>query len=465
MQLKTGTALKGGEYIIESVLGQGGFGITYLAIQTGLNRKVAVKEFFMRDLCNRDESTFQVSVPSLGSRDQVARFRAKFIKEAQTIALLSHPNIIRIISVFEENGTAYYVMEYVDGGSLEQLSAPSAPMPVSMVRKYVGQVADALSYLHANNILHLDIKPSNILVSNGNAVLIDFGISKHYDAVCGGQTSTSPVGISEGYAPLEQYNKGGVSSFTPATDVYSLGATLFRLVTGQRPMGASELVTSQEGLTLPAGVPSEIAAAIKAAMCPVIGMRPQNVEKFMDILEGRVQVVQQSGVQQTSGDTVIFNESQPLPQIKRPEPPQIINDTNPKPRKKKGWGKWLAIIAVVLVTGIVALWVIGRNSKKEPEDLIKEKFDYYIESLIGAIKNRDEDYAIDLCVEINNYCESLTLDEQSLWEHYLNEWYNYNIYEAALLDEWLNTEESEVETEEVDDYSYYDYADTSDVYW
>jgi serine/threonine protein kinase len=468
MQLKTGTALKGGEYIIESVLGQGGFGITYMAIQTGLNRKVAVKEFFMRDLCNRDESTFQVSVPSLGSRDQVARFRAKFIKEAQTIALLSHPNIIRIISVFEENGTAYYVMEYVDGGSLEQLSAPSAPMPVSMVRKYVGQVADALSYLHANNILHLDIKPSNILVSNGNAVLIDFGISKHYDAVCGGQTSTSPVGISEGYAPLEQYNKGGVSSFTPATDVYSLGATLFRLVTGQRPMGASELVTSQEGLTLPAGVPSEIAAAIKAAMCPVIGMRPQNVEKFMDILEGRVQVVQQSGVQQTSGDTMIFNESQPLPQIKRPEPPQIINDTNPKPRKKKGWGKRLAIIiAVVSVIVIGALLVIGINSDKEREDLIKENFDYYIESLVGAIKDGDEDYAIDLCFEINNYCESLTLDEQSLWDHYFDEWYNdnTNIYEAALLDDWLNTEESEVETEAVDDYSYYDYADTSDVYW
>jgi hypothetical protein len=233
-------------------------------------------------------------------------------------------------------------------------------------------------------------------------------------------------------------------------------------------MGASELVTSQEGLTLPAGVPSEIAAAIKAAMCPVIGMRPQNVEKFMDILEGRVQVVQQSGVQQTSGDTMIFNESQPLPQIKRPEPPQIINDTNPKPRKKKGWGKRLAIIiAVVSVIVIGALLVIGINSDKEPEELIKENFDYYIESLIGAIKNGDGDYALDLCLEINNYCESLTLDEQSLWDHYFDEWYNdnTNIYEAALLQEWLNTEESEVETEEVDDYSYYDYADTSDVYW
>lgn len=468
MQLKTGTALKGGEYIIESVLGQGGFGITYLAIQTGLNRKVAVKEFFMRELCNRDEITSQVSVPSLGSRDQVARFRAKFIKEAQTIALLSHPNIIRIISVFEENGTAYYVMEYVDGGSLEQLSAPSAPLPVSMVRKYVGQVADALSYLHANNILHLDIKPSNILVSNGNAVLIDFGISKHYDAVCGGQTSTSPVGISEGYAPLEQYNKGGVSSFTPATDVYSLGATLFRLVTGQRPMGASELVTSQEGLTLPAGVPSEIAAAIKAAMCPVICMRPQNVEKFMDILEGRVQVVQQSGVQQTSGDTVIFNdESQPLPQIKRPEPPQIIKDSNPKPRKKKGWGKWLAIIAVVLVIGIVALWAIGRNSKKEREDLIKENFDSYIESLVDAIENDHDEYANYLYRRIGQMCDSLTLDERSVWDHYLDEWYNdnTNIYDAALLDDWLKAQENVAEQVPVDDYSYYDYADTSCVNW
>jgi serine/threonine protein kinase len=325
-------------------------------------------------------------------------------------------------------------------------------------------------------MMHLDVKPDNILIDDeGNTVLIDFGLAKVYQEGAGdngNRPRTSSIATySPGYAPLEQYNPSGVTSFSPATDIYSLGATLFRLVTGQRPMGASELVTSQEGLTLPAGVPSEIAAAIKAAMCPVIGMRPQNVEKFMDILEGRVQVVQQSGVQQTSGDTVIFNESQPLPQIKRPEPPQIINDTNPKPRKKKGWGKRLAIIiAVVSVIVIGALLVIGINSDKEREDLIKENFDYYIESLVDAIKNDQDEYANYLCRRIGQICDSLTLDERSVWDHYLDELYNDDIYNAALLDEWLNpTPKAEVAdtfvvAEEAnvgeDGYLYYDYADT-----
>ena len=118
MHLKSGTLLQGGKYRIEKVLGQGGFGITYLAVQSGLNRKVAIKEFFMKEYCNRDAETSHVSVGSQGSREAVDRFKLKFIKEAQLIAALNHPNIIRIHDIFEENGTAYYIMEYQECGSL-----------------------------------------------------------------------------------------------------------------------------------------------------------------------------------------------------------------------------------------------------------------------------------------------------------------------------------------------------------
>ena len=119
--LSSNSTLQGGKYVIESVLGQGGFGITYVAVQTGLNRKVAIKEFFMSEYCERDADTSHVSLGTSGSHELVERFKQKFIKEAQNIAALNHQHIIRIHDIFEENGTAYYVMEYDGNGSLRTL--------------------------------------------------------------------------------------------------------------------------------------------------------------------------------------------------------------------------------------------------------------------------------------------------------------------------------------------------------
>ena len=202
MKLKPGTLLQGGKYRIEKVLGHGGFGITYLAEQTNLkNRKVAIKEFFMKEHCERDSSTSHVSMGTSGSKGFVSKFKAKFIKEAETISELENDHIIRINDVFEENGTAYYVMEYLSEGSLSE-RIPANGLPESEAVSYIRQIADALSYIHENKILHLDIKPSNILFrKEDEAVLIDFGISKHYDEEGGSQTSSTPVGVSRGYAP------------------------------------------------------------------------------------------------------------------------------------------------------------------------------------------------------------------------------------------------------------------------
>ena len=157
----------------------------------------------MKEHCNRNDASSYVSVPSVGSQSLVEKFRAKFIKEAQTIADMDNPHIVRIHDVFEENGTAYYVMEYLSCGSLAD-RIPQGGLPESEAVGYIRQVADALSYIHENKILHLDIKPSNILFRKADeAVLIDFGISKHYDDAGGSQTSSTPVGVSRGYAPLD----------------------------------------------------------------------------------------------------------------------------------------------------------------------------------------------------------------------------------------------------------------------
>ena len=334
MHLKVGTLLKGGTYRVEKVLGQGGFGITYLAEQSGLNRKVAVKEFFMKEHCNRDADTSFVSVPSYGSRDLVDRFMSKFIKEAQTIALMDNHHIITIHDVFEENGTAYYVMEYLSCGSLSE-KIPYEGLPESEAVGYIRQIADALSYIHQNKILHLDIKPSNILFRKADeAVLIDFGISKHYDEEEGSQTSSTPVGVSEGYAPTEQYEREGVSSFAASTDIYSLGATLYCLLSGHRPPKAS--IVLNDGLPpLPSSVSDPVRNAVEKAMSPRRKDRPQTVSAFLRLLE----VAPARRV-----PPIVVDEETQCPEQVKPE------HASPKPRHRGLiWGVAAGIVAVIAI--------------------------------------------------------------------------------------------------------------------
>ena len=284
-QLSEGTLLQGGKYKIERVLGQGGFGITYLATQVLLGREVCIKEFFFKQFCERDEGSSRVTLGTKSNRELVDKFMKKFIKEARTISQLDHSNIIRIHDIFEENGTAYYVMEYHSGGSLGDLVKDGKPLPETEAVRYITQIADAVGYIHKRNINHLDIKPGNILIdARGGGVLIDFGLSKQYDE-SGDQTSSTPVGISHGYAPMEQYNSGGVSTFTPQSDIYSLGATLYKLVTGVTPPQAMDIVN--DGLpALPAHLSVGVKKAIEQAMQIRKIDRPATAEEFVALLSG-----------------------------------------------------------------------------------------------------------------------------------------------------------------------------------
>ncbi len=284
--LHEGATLQGGKYIIEGVIGQGGFGITYLAIQSSLERKVAIKEFFMKELCERDESTSHVTLGTEGSRETVNRFREKFLKEARNIARLNHPNIVRIIDVFEENGTAYYVMEYAENGSLADKVKREGYITEPVATRYILQVAEALDYIHQRKMNHLDVKPANIMLNEKDeAILIDFGVAKQYDAETSEGTTTTSVCISSGYSPAEQYHKKGVQSFSPQSDVYALAATLYKLLTGITPPEAIEVMDTglpKEELQ-EVGVSASAIKAIDAAMRSR-RMRPQSVSEFLSLL-------------------------------------------------------------------------------------------------------------------------------------------------------------------------------------
>lgn len=284
MNLQAGAFLQNGKYQIVRFISAGGFGCTYEAEQTGLGR-VAIKEFFVSDICNRDSDTGHISVGVATKAEMFEKLRDKFRKEAKAVFNLSHPGIVHVSDVFDENGTTYFVMDYIDGSSLDDLVSQYGPMSEANALEFIRQVCDALAYVHANNRLHLDIKPGNVMVDqNGRAILIDFGASKQYDTGTGQNLSTL-LGFTPGYAPPEQMSVN-VQNFLPATDIYSLGATLYTLLTGATPTDSASRFSGVEVAVLPSTISVGTRHAVESALQLNKSARPQTVAEFSAMLFG-----------------------------------------------------------------------------------------------------------------------------------------------------------------------------------
>ena len=283
-ELKQGTELQGGKYIIRQVLGQGGFGIMYLAYQRSLGREVAVKEFFMKRDCERDDGG-NVSVGAAGRQNTVNQMRQKFLSEARMLASINHPHIVSVIDVWQENGTAYYSMPYLSGSSLKDKVLQHGPLDEATALRYVAQVASAIQYLHNRQICHYDIKPGNILLDNDdNAVLIDFGNSRDY---CNHGEETigddSVMPISQGYSPAEQTNQ--LAAFSPKCDVYALGATLYFLMTRHTPPAAKTREAGKDLADQRTVFTPRVRALINDATRTSADSRLGSVERFIQLAE------------------------------------------------------------------------------------------------------------------------------------------------------------------------------------
>ncbi|MDR0894150.1 MAG: SUMF1/EgtB/PvdO family nonheme iron enzyme [Prevotellaceae bacterium] len=295
--LKQGTALRGQQhtYTIQQVLGQGGFGITYLAtmsvwVQGNLNKiefkeKVAIKEFFMKEYCERDAASgTRITVSSSAGRTRLDYYRQRFNKEAKNVSQLDHPHIVKVLEVFEANNTSYIAMEYIEGVSLLETVRQRGALPEAEAVNYIRQVADALEYTHDQKITHLDLKPANILLRpDGVIKVIDFGLSKQYNAEGENSSSVNPAGISEGYSPLELYSLGSLRDFSPASDIYSLGATLCFLLTGRTPPSANWLLENDLP-GLPDGCSQNVRQTLVQAMQSKRRDRPQSIAAFLGLL-------------------------------------------------------------------------------------------------------------------------------------------------------------------------------------
>lgn len=381
MQLQDGTTLQGGKYKIIRFISNGGFGCTYEAQHIMLDTRVAIKEFFVKDFCNRDETTCHVTVGTQSKKGLVDKLRRKFIDEAKSLWRLQHHGIVKVIDVFEENGTAYYVMDYINGHSLSEL-VRNHPLPEKQAVDYIRQVCDALKYVHENNRLHLDIKPANIMITaEGKAVLIDFGASKQYDEENGENTSTL-LGKTPGYAPPEQMGND-VVHFTPATDIYAIGATLFKALTGITPPTANMLISGETLPPLPDEISKSTKDAILAAMKLNKRLRPQTVDEFLKILdEGttadseETEIVDSAASEASEPEQIQVNQ-QPEPKQTTVQPADEQKTVQAKPdsskqRNKKRKFVWGIISGILAVTVLIVSSVLIYNEagRRKLEDSV-----------------------------------------------------------------------------------------------
>lgn len=360
--LQVGTILHG-TYKMESYLASGGFGNTYLAKNIEFDETYAIKEFFVEGVCQRDGNSITISVSNAENTNSFEQQREKFKKEARRLRSLSNPHIVKVYDLFEENGTAYYVMDYVDGENLSaRLKRTNAPLAESEVRNYLNQILDGLEAIHNEGMLHLDIKPANIMVDSHDVVkLIDFGASKQQSTV-GVATMSTGISYTNGFAPSEQMAQS-YDKFGPWTDFYSLGATVYKLLTNQDPPSVSDLSedgTEDKHLALPMpNISEEMKKLVVWMMQENRLKRPKNVGEIRCIL-------QQSSIATSNNEETkafcpyqsyanpVNNDEETVWEISQVK--VVVNeDRQGGDEKKNTSNHGLKIVSVILAVGITGL--------------------------------------------------------------------------------------------------------------
>lgn len=373
--LRPGTVLHSPErdYTIIKKLGQGGFGITYLVegeVTVGNITswmRFAIKEHFIGSLCSREGSTAAVAF-SEPVTEEIDRSLRSFIKEATRLQAngLRHPNIVNINEVFQANNTAYYVMEYLGGESLDEYIGRVGPLSQQETEYFLRPIVDAVALLHASRLTHYDIKPQNIILARGRdgvprPVLIDFGLSKHYDAA-GHATSTTRVGgYSPGYSPVEQYSS--IAGFSPASDVYALAATAFHCLTGHAPAEAMAAPARFLDEDLAGKASPEFIAVLRSAMAMLVDERIPDAAALAAALFGGGGG---AGVPPSRATRPRSAGRPTEPQAIAPTPPETVTPMPPKPSKH--FSMWAGVIAVAVIVGAVLAWLALRPSAPMPND-------------------------------------------------------------------------------------------------
>lgn len=382
--LAIGTILHGEayDYKIMDVLGQGTFGITYKAKvemkgalgRLDSNMYVAVKEFFMKEVNGRENSS--VTSGSTSNGGLFYYYRDKFEREARNLSTLSHPNIVKVLEAFHANGTTYYSMEYIDGISLDKKIAqsPQGRMPLTEAIETLKQIGAAIAFMHSRNMLHLDVKPGNVMMrKDGTAVLIDFGLSKQYTSDGEPESSTKVGAGTPGYAPIEQASYHEGKGFPTMMDVYALGGTLFKMLTGQRPPEASEILN--EGFPTDSlrqlFIPDNIVNSISRAMAPLKKDRWQTVDEFVKHLDehGEHTIYEDTSSESARSESTTFDDRKFSHKL------QDDFEDNDEDQAESWFArnKVVCAVAALLVALVVGLYVTNSRTDKEPQTAATEQ--------------------------------------------------------------------------------------------
>jgi len=346
MALPAGLEL--GDYRILRALGQGGFGITYLAERLQDGEQVVIKENLPGDIAFRHPDSLQV-IPTRtqGPQGEYARSLAAFVEEARLLARLEHPNVVKVYEAFEALNTAYYVMHWVGGTELHKAAPAPDKIDEAWLQPILRALLDALGYLHGEGVYHRDVKPANILLTpEGKPVLIDFGTARNIVS----ERSATHVG-TPGYCPIEQVSSGGNRG--PWTDVYALGATCYRLITGERPPSAEDRLVEEDDMLHPLSFRAELRGRFSAAFL-------QSIDKAMALrAKNRWQSTQDwvaalpkpggNTPRRSSVNTSRIDVSSPLSQITQPqEGISAASGKSPATPVKKGKG-WVVLLLLLLL--------------------------------------------------------------------------------------------------------------------
>lgn len=373
--LPKGTILHNGKrkYKVEKVLGTGGFGITYKVSSTvmvdnvAINTFFAMKEYFLSSCYRGDDGATMLFSPTM--KIEVEQSLNDFITEAKRLNSLGHKsdNIVKVNEVFKENDTAYYIMEYLEGGNLQEYVRRNGALSETEAIALITPIAHAVDALHSERILHLDIKPENIVLKKNRdteeitPVLIDFGLVKHFDSKGKPTTRLAAKGASDGFAPMEQYTT--IDHFAPTLDVYALGATLYYLLKGKNPPKAFDIEsTAVIRESLPSSVSEKTKNTIVGAMEKSKFERTQSVGLFLSAL--------------CDNESVIVTEKP----VKPTKTTKFANKDSKKPDKKKIAG---GVIAAIVIFGVILL-SIRNNQTKRDESYVDEDSIVWVEDTVAV---------------------------------------------------------------------------------